>query len=196
MPWTEKARQGRHPYVSDEAYMARLKSKCTIDENGCWMYDGFRDACGYGEISYRGESIATHRLAYKLAIGQLPEYDGKKQNAIVCHRCDKPACCNPGHLFLGSQTDNMKDAAKKRRWAKQLKSHCPHGHPYDDENTYVATNDKGHRMRGCKTCQRIRQRVKAGWTREQAEAMPITPHGHRPVNGTFKRDGSKAGDAP
>lgn len=158
MPWTEKARQGRHPYVSDDAYMARLKSKCTIDENGCWLYNGFRDACGYGEMSYRGEGIATHRLAYKLAIGPLPEYDGKKQNAIVCHKCDKPACCNPEHLFLGSQRDNMLDARNKKRWAKQRKTHCKRGHEYTTENTAVRTNDKGHSMRQCLICEKERHR--------------------------------------
>jgi hypothetical protein len=31
------------------------------------------------------------------------------------HRCDVPHCVNPTHLFLGSQDDNLKDAAGKGR---------------------------------------------------------------------------------
>lgn len=51
------------------------------------------------------------------------------------------------NLKVGSHTDNM------RNGKKALAAHCPHGHPYDDENTY---RDK--RGRRCKTCNRDRQR--------------------------------------
>jgi DNA-binding transcriptional regulator YiaG len=33
----------------------------------------------------------------------------------VLHRCDNKMCCNPAHLFVGSQKDNIHDAIGKGR---------------------------------------------------------------------------------
>lgn len=36
------------------------------------------------------------------------------------HRCDTPACVNPGHLKPGDQDENMRDAMRRGRCAKKL----------------------------------------------------------------------------
>lgn len=56
--------------------------------------------------------MKTHRLAYTLTIESLGEL-------CVLHKCDNPGCCNPGHLFLGTQADNVRDMEEKGRTRRQ-----------------------------------------------------------------------------
>ena len=55
---------------------------------------------------------SSPRYAYEIWVGPIP--DGKS----VLHRCDNPACCNPAHLFIGTQLDNMRDMIAKGRGPK------------------------------------------------------------------------------
>lgn len=87
----------------------RLWSKVdkTLD---CWEFLGYKCKLGYGRISFRGNSHwLTHRVSWVLHNGEIP--DGLN----VLHKCDNPSCVNPGHLFLGTHKDNMRDRDKKGR---------------------------------------------------------------------------------
>ncbi len=87
----------------------RFFSNIIKTSNGCWERPGFKDKDGYGFIRENGspgKNIRTHRFSYKLHKGVL-----------VLHSCDNAGCCNPEHLFLGSQYENMRDMIFKGRRA-------------------------------------------------------------------------------
>lgn len=76
----------------------------------CWIWPlGQWD--GYGRWSMAGITIPAHRASYIYAFGDIPD------GLCVCHSCDVPLCCNPDHLWLGTNLDNQIDKVTKNRQA-------------------------------------------------------------------------------
>ncbi len=100
---------------------ARIRERfwARIDQSGgpdaCWPWQGKSHAdFGYGVLGIGGRrenggrTEKAHRVAWLLTHGELP-------NLFVCHSCDSPLCCNPAHLFLGTNSDNVADMKRKGR---------------------------------------------------------------------------------
>ena len=87
----------------------RLIAKIAVESSGCWVWTGARTSRGYGEVMLHKRAWTTHRLVYTMLVGPIPA------GLHICHRCDNPPCCNPGHLFAGTRSDNMRDMHAKGR---------------------------------------------------------------------------------
>lgn len=122
----------------------RFKVKYQINTlNDCWEWTGGLSSSGYGNFCFlnKRNQIGAHVASYRLFIGEI------SGNMEVCHKCDNPKCVNPFHLFLGTPSDNAKDA--------QLKGRKPIAiHP--SRQTY----DKGCRCQECKDFINAYQREK------------------------------------
>ena len=118
----------------------------------CILFDGYLDPKGYGIKWFpdRKKQLRVNRVVLEEKLGR-PIAEGKE----ACHTCDTPSCITPDHLWEGTHLQNMQDMkAKGRGWiggnGNERKTHCPQGHPYDEENTYVTKTG----ARQCKECRR------------------------------------------
>jgi hypothetical protein len=93
-----------------ERFWSLVRPAGALDETVCWLWPLRTDDGGYGRLGFGGRGgQKAHRVAWELVHGSIP--DGMR----VLHKCDNPPCCNPTHLFLGSQQDNIADRQAKGR---------------------------------------------------------------------------------
>jgi hypothetical protein len=90
----------------------RIEAHTYPDPNtGCLLHDfSCKNNYGHAQIWYEGKLRNLYRIIYSLHYGEIPE------GLQVNHRCDNAFCCNPEHLYLGTQLDNMQDRVKAGRY--------------------------------------------------------------------------------
>jgi predicted XRE-type DNA-binding protein len=83
----------------------------------CWIWT----ACctdGYGRYLHDGKMVRAHRYVYEQVIGAIPD------GMVVCHSCDNRSCVRPGHLFVGTNQENLTDMVAKGRSLRGTKNNA------------------------------------------------------------------------
>lgn len=96
------------PKVRDRMFWSKVDIK-EVDE--CWNYKKNRKSLSrYGTFVTENGKIGAHRFAYESATGKIIP-----KGLYVLHTCDNPLCCNPKHLYCGTQEDNGRDMQLRNR---------------------------------------------------------------------------------
>ena len=129
--------------------------------SGCWLWMGDVSPAGYGVLYLRGVSMGrkqyAHRVAHELFKGPIPK------NLEIDHKCRVRCCCNPDHLEAVTRRENLLRGLGGRLKARV--THCPRGHEYSTENTYIEPKGGG---KHCRECDRLRGKLRR-------KAMGIVP---------------------
>lgn len=92
--------------ILKESDIKRFWQKVDVqqDKDACWQWLGYRaKECGHGRFNLNRKITLAHRISYFLKNGKIPKY------MVVRHTCNFGSCCNPNHLILGTQADNIMD---------------------------------------------------------------------------------------
>lgn len=80
--------------------------KGSTDE--CWNWLASVTNRNYGKFKINGKTIGAHRIAWMITRKcEVPD------SMLILHHCDNSTCCNPMHLYCGTQSDNMRDRSER-----------------------------------------------------------------------------------
>lgn len=151
---------------ADPAERFWVKVNRSLEPDGCWEWAAAAGPLGYGKFMVHDEGgrkkiVSAHRFSYQLLVGPIPA------GLQLDHLCRNPPCVRPSHLepvtnrentLRGARVPIMRDTNPGAAFQK-TKTHCPRGHEYTPDNTYIQPcGNRGRRKpstsRVCRTCRR------------------------------------------
>lgn len=145
----------------------RLSRRREVTDQGCWLWTGTTNNEGYGTTGVGGKMALVHRVSFELANGPIPA------GAVLDHLCRSRRCFNPDHLEAVTQRENTLRSPITLGSINAAKTHCPQGHEYTPENTYIVRRPSPNKStnRRCKTCAREQYQRRAAARAERGVGM-------------------------
>lgn len=128
-----RARRPVWPHFEGEIGKLReMRFWSHVDMRGpdeCWDWQASRNGKAYGRFKATSHTILhANRVAWALMHRKDPGA------LVVRHTCDRPMCCNPHHLKLGTHGDNMADKVSRGRcWSGDQSGAANGAAKLDDE---------------------------------------------------------------
>lgn len=138
-----------HYLVSSDGRVRSLKRRA---HDGSPIYVNWKfDRDGYAAVDLWRDAKATRRRVHVLVAAAFlgPRPDGQEVRHMDGNRSN-PALAN---LAYGTRSENNHDKREHGTDHNVVKTHCPKGHPYNEENTYVLPSRPGARY--CRACHRV-----------------------------------------
>jgi len=139
-----------------ERFFQKVDKSGSEEFPNCWIWTAGTTSRKYGSFTYYSKkpAIGSHVSSYLFHFGEIPK------GMLVCHHCDNPPCVNPEHLFLDTNSGNMKDMFKKGRngISSKRRTHCRRGHEFSVVGVRQRYSKNGRLDRSCMECIRITSR--------------------------------------
>jgi len=87
------------------------------EESKCWEWNGFKNKLGYGLFWLNNKQYRVHKFSLEKKLDRKLQTD-----EVTRHMCHNPCCCNPDHLEVGTQQDNINDKILAGRQSKGEKN--------------------------------------------------------------------------
>ena len=84
--------------------------------DSCWIWVASTGRRGHGTFSVAGKIKKAHRISWELHNGAIPH------GLWVLHRCDKPGCVKPEHLYLGVVGGNLRINTRSKEFVAIFES--------------------------------------------------------------------------
>lgn len=102
-----------------KSLLDRIKDRCRVDEDGCWVWMQGTSDEGYPVMNIAEfnnvSSLYVRRIVFVLAVDQL------HARRRVASTCENKLCCNPEHLFSATESQLARTEFRKEKAARGLK---------------------------------------------------------------------------
>ena len=129
------------------------------DPTKCWLWTAFSHVGKDGKLRYgvfwaNGKKVYAHRFSYGLHHATIPA--GMTIDHVKARGCTSTLCDNPHHLEVVTNKVNVLRGNTLPALEATV-THCPQGHPYSEENTYVWQD-----RRQCRICRSYKKQKAKG----------------------------------